>query len=66
MEKIDYYDDDLPLAGGGYFVSVFLRVDKSFNIYERKVGNFLNLLSLIGGLHKALFAFGMVFVQLVV
>jgi hypothetical protein len=44
-------------------VRVFLRFDRSFDVYDRNVKDFLTLLSDIGGLQKALFAFGTIFVS---
>jgi hypothetical protein len=40
-------------------------MDKYYDLYERKVKDVLTLLAEIGGLQKALFAIGMVFVTFV-
>ena len=46
-------------------ISVYVRFDKSYDFYERKVSDVLSLLAVIGGLHKALFAIGTIVVSFV-
>jgi hypothetical protein len=46
-------------------VAIFIRLDKSYESYERKVNDMISLLAAIGGLQKALFSIGMIAVSLV-
>jgi hypothetical protein len=46
----------------GYIVAVYIRSDKHYDSYERKVDDILTLLGDIGGLSEALFTFGSVIV----
>lgn len=43
-------------------MAVYIRSDKLYDSYERKVDDILTLLGDIGGLAEALFGFGMVIV----
>lgn len=65
MTNIRFYDNDYT-DSEGYILSIYIRLDKEFDIYDRKVGNLITLLSVLGGLQKALFAIGALFVQFVV
>ena len=49
----------------GYLVAVYVRLDKQYNKYTRKVTTFLQLLASIGGLQKALFVIGVLLVNIV-
>lgn len=40
-------------------ISVYVRLDKGYNIYQRQVQDLLTVIAAIGGLQKALFAIGM-------
>lgn len=65
VTNIKVYDDNFSQDDGGSVASIYIRLDKSFDIYDRKVNDVLTLLAAIGGLQKALFAFGMFCVSLV-
>jgi len=58
------YEDNFN-EGDGNIATVFIRLDKSQDTYERKVSDVLTLLAAIGGLHKALFAIGTICVSMV-
>jgi len=55
------YDDNYS-DKDGYLVAVYIRSDKFYDSYERKVDDILTLLGDIGGLSEALFGFGMIIV----
>ena len=57
------YDDNFSPSDGGSLAHIYLRFDKSYDVYTRTVKDFLTLLSDIGGLQKALFAIGLIFVS---
>ncbi len=59
------YEDNYSEDDGGQIVSIYIRFDKSYDIYSRKVNDILTLLAEIGGLHKALFAIGTLLVSFV-
>lgn len=61
VTNINFYDNDYT-DEEGYIFSIYIRLDKEFDTYERKVGNLITLLSVLGGLQKALFAIGALFV----
>ncbi len=50
VSNIKSYDDNLDPEEGGSIASIYLRLDKSFDIYDRKVNDVLTLLAAIGGL----------------
>jgi hypothetical protein len=56
----DEYTDE-----SGYVAAVYIRLDKQYDYFERKVSDVLTLLAAIGGLHKALMAIGVIVVSLV-
>lgn len=55
------YDDNYS-DKDGYIVAVYIRSDKLYDSYARKVDDILTLLGDIGGLSEALFGFGMLLV----
>jgi hypothetical protein len=59
--NIKSYDDNYS-DKDGYIVAVYIRSDKFYDSYERKVDDILTLLGDIGGLSEALFGFGMIIV----
>jgi hypothetical protein len=68
VTNIKTYDDTVASpwsssADDGALVHIYLRFDRSYDVYDRSVKDFLTLLSDIGGLQKSLFAFGMIFVS---
>lgn len=65
MSNIKVYDDNYSDDDGGQLVSIYLRFDKSYDIYSRKVNDILSLMAEIGGLHKTLFAIGTLVVSFV-
>lgn len=49
VNNVRYYDDDYNTADG-VVIAVFIRADKMYDSYERKVTDILTLLGDIGGL----------------
>lgn len=50
------------MASDGYIVGVYIRIDKMYDSYSRKVDDFLTFLGDIGGLWEALTGIGMLIV----
>jgi len=57
-----YEDNFLDAPNENYLVAVYLRSDKMFDSYERKVNDLLTFMGDIGGLSEALVGIGMVIV----
>jgi hypothetical protein len=57
------YDDNFKdEAGENYLVSLYMRSDKMYDSYERKVNDLLTFMGDIGGLSEALIGIGVVIV----
>jgi len=57
------YDDNFKdEAGENYLVSLYMRSDKMYDAYERKVNDLLTFMGDIGGLSEALIGIGVVIV----
>ena len=57
------YDDNFrDEAGENYLVAVYMRSDKMYDAYERKVNDLLTFMGDIGGLSEALIGIGVVIV----
>ena len=57
------YDDNFSDAPGeNYMVAIFMRSDKMYDAYERKVNDLLTFMGDIGGLSEALISIGMLIV----
>jgi hypothetical protein len=57
------YDDNmLDIPEKNSLVTVYMRSDKIYDSYERKVNDLLTFIGDIGGLSEALFGVGMIFV----
>ncbi|CDW89641.1 UNKNOWN [Stylonychia lemnae] len=54
--NLDYHDCNC-------YTKIILRMDVEYEIYERKVYNFADLLSELGGIYSSLFAIGSIFVM---
>lgn len=61
VNDIKTYDDDYTDMDG-YLIAVYLRYDKSYDSYERKVDDIMTLLGDVGGLQGILFMFGQMLV----
>jgi len=57
-----YEDNFSDVAGENYMVAIFIRSDKMYDFYERKVSDLLTFMSNIGGLSEALIKIGMLIV----
>ena len=60
ISNIREYDDNH--VEEDYYVSLFLRYDRNYESYERKIYSVLDLLGDIGGLNEALFFIGFCFI----
>jgi hypothetical protein len=57
------YDDNLlDLPEENYMAAIYMRSDKMYDSYERKVNDLLTFMGDIGGLSEALIKIGMIFV----
>jgi hypothetical protein len=57
------YDDNLlDVPEENSLATVYMRSDKMYDSYERKVNDLLTFMGDIGGLSEALFGVGMIFV----
>jgi hypothetical protein len=68
-ENLTYYQvlnvktyDDNYLDQDGYIAAVYIRTDKLYDSYDRKVNDILTLLGDVGGLQGSMIAFGMLIV----
>lgn len=62
VNNIRTYDDSNN-DDTGMLVEVFVRLDSKYELYERQIYSFLQLLGDVGGLWQSLFLFGFLFVN---
>lgn len=62
VNNIRTYDDSNN-DDNGMLVEVFVRLDSKYELYERQIYSFLQLLGDVGGLWQSLFLFGFLFVN---
>jgi hypothetical protein len=58
----NYEDNFSEIQGEEYIAAVYMRSDKMYDSYERKVNDLLTFMGDIGGLSEALIGIGMIFV----
>ncbi|CDW87303.1 UNKNOWN [Stylonychia lemnae] len=64
VENIRTYDDSYTEEDGNV-VTVYLRLDNHYDVYQRKIYSILELLAELGGLYRSLFTIGLLFIGLI-
>jgi hypothetical protein len=62
IENADFYEDRY-YEENGYIVSVNLRFDRKYNVYNRQIYNIMGLLGDIGGMYSSLYFLGMLLIS---
>lgn len=58
---MDYYEDKY-YEENGYVISAYLRYDRKYNVYNRQIYNFMDILGDVGGMFQSLYFAGLVII----